>query len=265
MVDDTRITQHFRSDEIGFIEQVQGWIRQANDEYRPILTHFLNPRERLIAESLVNSEDDLKHASNGGYPDAEMQRMLIYPAYHEVVQADFELQVLQIVYPVKFAEIKHHQILGTLANQGIERNIFGDIVGNGDIWQFVVEQKMVDFFNLQIDHIGKVKVHLIPIKLQDMIRPDDDWESMTTTVASLRLDTVISTCFNFSRSRIKAHIETGNVRVNWREMDKPDYELAINDIVSVRRFGRLQVTEVNGLTKKEKIKITVVMIKNKKK
>lgn len=264
MIDDTRITQHFRSDEIGFIEQVQGWIRQANDEYRPILTHFLNPRERLIAETLVNREDDLKHASNGGYLHAEMQRMLIYPAYHEVEVADFELQALQIVYPVKFAEIKHHQILGTLANQGIERNIFGDIVGNDETWQFIVEQKMVEFFDLQIDRIGKIKVHLTPITLAEIIQPQDDWETMTTTVASLRLDTVISTCFNFSRNRIKEHIEAGNVRVNWREMNKPDYELAINDVVSVRGFGRLQVTEVNGLTKKEKIKITVAMIQNKK-
>ena len=265
MVDDTRITQHFRSDEIGFIEQVQGWIRQANDEYRPILTHFLNPRERLIATSLVNREDELKYATNGGFVDAEMQRMLIYPSYHVVEIADFELQALQIVYPVKFAEIKHHQILGTLANQGIERNVFGDIVGNDDTWQFVVEKKMVDFFNLQIDHIGKIKVHLTPIELTAVNQPTDDWEAMTTTVASLRLDTVISTCFNFSRSRIKEHIESGNVRVNWRELNKPDYELAVSDVVSVRGFGRLQITEVNGLTKKDKIKITVATIQNKKK
>lgn len=265
MVDDANITQHFRTDEIGFIEQVQGWIRQVNDEYRPILTHFLNPRERLIVTSLVNHEIDIKHASFGGYPDAEMQRTLIYPTYHTVANSDFELQALEIVYPVKFAEIKHHQILGTLANQGIERNIFGDIIGNGTKWQFIIETQMVDFFNLQVDRIGKINVHLTPIGLDELIKPEDEWEETTTTAASLRLDAVISKSFNTSRSRIKEHIESGNVRVNWREVNKPDFELALNDIVSIRGFGRLKITELNGTTKRDKLKMTVAMIKNNKK
>lgn len=265
MVDDTNIMQHFRADEASFIEQVQGWIRQANDEYRPILTHFLNPRERLIAESLVNRELEIHHASFGGIEGAEMQRMLIYPSYHSVEKSDFELQALQIIYPIKFAEIKHHQILGTLANQGIERNVFGDIIGNGDQWQFIVEAKMADYFNMQIDRIGKIKVHLTPINLEQINPLIDEWEEITTTVTSLRLDTIISTCFNTSRSKIKEYVETGHVRVNWREMNKPDYELAIEDVVSIRGYGRLKITQLNGITKREKLKISVAMIQNKKK
>lgn len=34
------VAQHFRKDEAPFIETATGWIQQASDEYRPILTLF---------------------------------------------------------------------------------------------------------------------------------------------------------------------------------------------------------------------------------
>lgn len=265
MIDDTNIMQHFRSDEIGFAEQVQGWIRQANDEYRPVLTHFLNPRERLIAEALINRELELHHASFGGIDGAEMQRMLIYPSYHVVKLDDFELQALQIVYPAKFAEIKHYQILGTLANQGIDRKNFGDIIGNAGSWQVIIESKMIDYLITQVNRIGNIKIHLTPIELTMLKQADDDWQEIAVTVTSFRLDTVISTYFNISRSKIKAAIESGHVRVNWREVNKPDYELTIEDVISVRGFGRLKITQFNGTTKRSKLKVTAVIIQNNKK
>lgn len=265
MIDNTKIMQHFRSDEIGFVEQAQGWIRQVNDEYRPVLTHFLNPRERLIAESLVNSELDIQHTSFGGIDGAEMQRMLIYPSYHVVKKDDFELQALQISYPTKFAEIKHYQILGTLANQGIDRKIFGDIIGNDGQWQVIVENKMVDYLVTQVNHIGKIKIQLTPIELTLLNQADDEWQEITTTVTSFRLDTVVANCFNISRSKIKTAIEGGQIRINWQEINKPDYELAVEDVISVRGFGRLKITQFNGVTKKSKLKVTAVIIQNNKK
>lgn len=82
------IAQHFRKEEAAFIESATGWIQQANDEYRPILTHFLNPRQQYILETLVNRETDVKLRQNGGYPGAEMQRGLIYPDYFETSDSD---------------------------------------------------------------------------------------------------------------------------------------------------------------------------------
>lgn len=48
------VKQHFRPDEAPFIDEVQGWIATATSEYRPVLTEFLNPRQRFIASTLVN-------------------------------------------------------------------------------------------------------------------------------------------------------------------------------------------------------------------
>jgi RNA-binding protein YlmH len=51
------------------------------------------------------------------------------------------------------------------------------------------------------------------------------------------------------------------VKVNWATINKPDYILAVNDLISVRHYGRLKLNELNGLTKKDKWRLTMAVIK----
>ncbi|MBC6499406.1 hypothetical protein H7R52_13270 [Weissella confusa] len=72
---------------------------RSSDEYRPVLTNFLNPRQRYILETLVNQHDELKIAHSGGYTDAESARSLIAPDYYDVQQDDFEIAAIRRVMP----------------------------------------------------------------------------------------------------------------------------------------------------------------------
>ena len=80
MTDEENIKQHFRPDEAPLIAQVEDWLNMAADQYRPILTDFLNPRQVYIAQTLTNRRDDVKMRANGGWEHAEMQRILFYPS-----------------------------------------------------------------------------------------------------------------------------------------------------------------------------------------
>ncbi|MFZ2876943.1 MAG: S4 domain-containing protein, partial [Enterococcus aquimarinus] len=91
--------------------------------------------------------------------------------------------------------------------------------------------------------------------------PKDGWTQEKETVSSLRLDTVISTVFNISRQRSKQLIESGKIKVNWVESERPDFMLDLLDIVSIRGFGRLQIQSIEGKTKKEKIKLTLGVLR----
>ncbi|TYC50123.1 RNA-binding protein [Weissella muntiaci] len=256
------VFQHFRPSEKTFIEIAQGQIRQVLDEYRPVLTKFLNPRERFILETLVNSYDELKLLHNGGNASAEMARGLIYPSYYEPTVADFELAAIEISYPAKFAELHHSTIMGALIHNGLERDAFGDVIGTDDgHWQFVSTTAMVSYIETTMDHIGKTKVRFIPIDLSDLQTAQDDWETLEMTVSSLRLDNIVANGYNVSRAHAKELVERGQVRVNWTTVDRPDYSLAINDMISVRKFGRIKIVAENGLTKKEKWRVTLSVIK----
>ncbi|WP_338210466.1 RNA-binding protein [Lactiplantibacillus paraxiangfangensis] len=257
------LKQHFRDSEAPFIEQVTGWLRQAADQYRPILTAFLNPRQVYIAQTMVNQLDDVRMRAFGGYPGAELQRILFYPSYYQPEEADFQITLYNIVYPLKFATLKHGQILGTLANSGVERDVFGDIVSDGDDWQFFCENEMAQYFDDQIDHFGKTKVHLTAIPVANALVPENDWESVTTTVSSLRADSVVKAAFNLSRHHAKELIEGKQVRLNWADLPKADYELALLDMLSVTHYGRVQLAEIGGETKKDRLRITLNIIHSK--
>lgn len=261
MAADTQVIQHFRPEEASFISEAQTWIATAGSEYRPYLTGFLNPRQLYILQTLVNAEDGLKAHANGGYPNAEQQRALIFPDYYTPQIDDFELQLLEIIYPTKFAELHHSDILGTLANLGIDTSIFGDIITDGSIWQVVVAASMTAFFKTQVERIGKIKVHLSERSLADALLPQVDWERLPELVTSLRLDTVIAAAFNLSRNRAKGLVEAGDIRLNWMTNMHADTALEAGDMVSVRHFGRVRLDALNGKTRKDKLKIDLSVVR----
>ena len=257
---DENITQHFRPEEAPFIATVGNWIQQVRDEYRPVLTHFLNPRQVYVASTLARHED-IPVRFDGGYAGAEMQRALFYPDYYEPTATDFELSLVRVDYPIKFATLHHSQILGTLLGSGIEREIIGDILTDGQTWQLVTETNMEAYLTGQVDRIGRVKARLVTTDWESRIQPMDEWTPETATLSSLRLDNIVGTGFHLSRHRAKELIEAGKIRVNWADTEKPDYELAVADLVSVRGFGRIRLDEVTGRTKKEKIRVILAVLK----
>lgn len=259
------IMQHFRSEEAPFVEEATGWIQEVRDQNRFILTNFLNPREKFILTTLVNRLDEIKIQSFGGYLGAEMSRSLIFPDYFVPEQQDFNVTLLEIQYPIKFARIHHRNVLGTIANMGIERNTFGDIISNGEDWQFFVKSEMVDFFLSQVGKIGNIKVRLIEKELNEAIEPDNDWESGTTTVASVRVDAIVAEGFHISRNHAKELIEERKVQLNWKLHQRPDFELVENDLLSVRGYGRIRLDSIEGKTKKDKIRVLLSIISSKKK
>lgn len=254
------IKQHFRPNEAPFIDQVTDWINTTLGQYRPVLTSFLNPRQRYIAQTLVNREDGVKLKSDGGWSGAEMQRLLFYPSYYQPTTADFELTVLEVNYPIKFIELHHRQIMGTLIGEGLERNAFGDILGDNGRWQVVVSETMAKYLRTNIHHIGRAKIKWDSVTEDEVLHPVEEWEELATTVSSLRLDSIVAAGFNYSRNRAKQLVEHGQVRLNWEEVIRPDEEVVVHDLISVRHGGRIRVDADNGQTRKNKEKVVLSVV-----
>ncbi|BAO06421.1 RNA-binding protein [Enterococcus mundtii] len=252
---DANVYQHFRVDERSFIDSVGDWIEQVQSQYAPYLTEFLDPRQCYILETLIRQNSDLRFQLYGGYEQAERKRCLIFPDYYEPVDEDFEMSLYEVHYPSKFANLSHGKILGTLVGTGIKRSYFGDIISDDERWQVFIANEVDHFVVNQVTKIGKVAVRLEEIKYTDMVLPKDSWMQERGTVTSLRLDTVISEIYNISRQRSKQLIEAGKVKVNWTENTKPDFLLELLDIVSIRGYGRIQIQDLEGKTKKDKCRV----------
>lgn len=263
MTDLNNLLQHYRKQELTFINQVLDWISQVALEYRPYLTGFLDPRQQLIVQQLVHQQNDLAVQFFGGYQTAEKKRAYISPDYFEPTMTDFELALIQIDYPTKFLTLSHGKILGTLINNGLDRSVFGDIITDTQQvnWQFWVSQKMQPYLLQNIGHFGKVKVKLKPIEAQEMLKPLDAWQEEQLLVSSLRLDNLLAGVFNISRQRAKQLIQNSQVKLNWQVFQKADFIVALEDMISARGFGRIQLKSIDGQTKKEKFRLTLKVLR----
>lgn len=258
------IFQHFRKEEQQFIEQVSGWMNEVEDRYTPKLTDFLDPRERFIVQSLLGSSE-IRVESRGVFPDAERQRVLLYPSYYEPTAEDFNITVFELKYPVKFVTLRHPDVLGSLMSVGLDRSKFGDIRIDGERIQFAVADEVSLYLQTNFVSAAKVKVHLIEVEdTADMITVTEEWLEESHTVSSMRLDTVVSSVYNISRQKASALIHGGKVKVNWTVQEQPSFELHESDMISSRGFGRIKVLMIEGRTKKDKIRLQIGRLEQRK-
>jgi RNA-binding protein YlmH len=255
------VYQHFRKDEHPFVDAVSEMMETVESQYAPHLTEFLDPRQAFILESLVGQNGELNFKFFGGYGSAERRRAMIYPTYFEPTQEDFEIAIYEIVYPMKFSTLSHGKILGSLLSVGIRRDYFGDIVSDGERWQIFLAKETENYVTNQVDKIGKISVRLEERDYTDIIVPKDEWEVEGTTISSLRLDNLIANVYNISRTRAKQMIDAKKVKVNWTEETRSDFQVDLLDVISVRGFGRIQLQVVEGKTKKDKIRVTLGVLR----
>ncbi|GEL13030.1 RNA-binding protein S4 [Lapidilactobacillus concavus] len=259
---DSAVFQHFRPEERPFIERINDWRNQAMNEYRPILTNFLDPRQIFLIETVVGKVDDsFRYWQDGGYNQSERRRVIFAPGYFTPESQDYHIQLFEIKYPVKFATLSHGRILGTLINSGVDRSQFGDIITDGETWQFFGVESMASFFEEQIVKIGSINVRVEPVPILDAVKPVVDWQEESIVATSMRLDTIISETFNISRQRAKELVEDQRVQVNWSVNQHPDFQVDLLDMLSVRKFGRVQVLDVLGRTRKERYKLKIATLR----
>ena len=254
------IYQHYRPQEYAFIDQVLGWCLQVQDRYTPFVTAFLTPREQTITQQLVSRYDDLSVGFFGGHKTAERQKAIIYPEYFEPKESDYHLALVEIEYPRKFNTLSHPQVLGTLMSLGIERERLGDIITNGADWQFFIDETLVDYVKQQIDKIGQMGVKLNQLSSSKVLTPNIYWIEETAIVTSLRIDALISSVYNFSRQQAKTLIERGDVKLNFMTIERINEEVALNDMISVRRQGRFKVQSLEGVTRKDNLRVSILKL-----
>jgi RNA-binding protein YlmH len=143
---------------------------------------------------------------------------------------------------------------------GIERCVIGDIAVTDDHTAVLfVKAAMAEYLTTALERIGSDKVHIRPLPDEEAIQTPDTrrWEMFSDTVASLRLDGIVSAATNLSRDRAKQLVSGGFVDVDFRPCDAPDTELTAGTYLSIRGHGRYLFSDVDGTSKKGRIRIRI--------
>jgi RNA-binding protein YlmH len=251
------IYQHFRPEEREYIDQVLQWKDYVESTYSSKLTDFLDPREQHILKVLIGENGSIKYKLFGGTSEGERKRALIMPDYLVPDEDDFQINLFEIDYPVKFVSIEHPQVLGSLMSLGLKRGKFGDILMKDGRVQFFASTEISGYIINNLESIGRASIRLKALSLKEAIAVDEMWMEQDITVSSLRLDTIISGIHHISRQKSQLFIQQGLIKVNWTAIENPSFECAEGDLLSARGFGRVKILSIEGRTKKDKWRIVV--------
>lgn len=238
---------------------------------------FLNPRERFIIENqqgalFANDDSSPLCFFWGGYPSAERVMLCFMPAYlrysigdGDTPQSALRDEISGAMTPIKiktsgYVKLAHRDFLGALIGLGIERTAMGDIIVDADGAVVFAAPSVAQLIKNELTYIGRDK-----IKTQDIVLPDNfdyerEFERVSGTVASPRLDAVLSELARTSRENAKSLISEGIVEHNHFTAVHPDREVTNGDIISVRKKsgikgGKFIVDSVDTLSSKGRVRL----------
>ena len=222
----------------------------------PANTCFLSPRELEMARYLFGDEPGL--TSFGGYEDAERKMLIFLPEYLEE-DSLFDNAPLVCLRARFFEEdtLSHRDFLGALMGAGIARETVGDICVGKGCCDFFVTAEIASYVEQNFLSAGRTRVHMEQIPLREAQIPEPELKEIKDTVASLRLDSIISSGFRIGRSLAAQHIHAGKASIDGLPCDKPDKLVSEGMKISVRGLGKIKLHCVNGRTKKDRISVVI--------
>ena len=223
----------------------------------PSNSPFLSPRELEMARLLLGEPEGLYRF--GGHEGAE-RRMLVYlPEYLEesyLMEEDSPVVCLRAVFYEGDCPT-HRDFLGALMGAGVARETVGDIcVGKGSC-DFFVTREIAPYLLQSFDSAGRTKFRLSQVPLNEAQIPEPEVKIIKDTLASIRLDAVISSGFRVGRSAAAEYVSAGRAAINGLPCTKSDKSVSEGDTVSVRGMGKIKLAQVNGQTKKGRISVLI--------
>lgn len=213
---------------------------------------FLTPAEIARLDLAFKDEENIEFF--GGYKDAERKIMSFSPFYN-YGEKDYPITAVKI-YTKDKKVFSHRDYLGSVLSLGIKREKIGDIIICETYAVCFCQSDIAEFllYNLKKIAHSNIIVEILEENCYNFIK---QFKEVNVTVASLRLDAVVSAFTKKSRAISAELIKKGIVNVNYLPVLNVSHIVKDGDILSAKGFGKAQIITDNTLTKKGRINITV--------
>lgn len=215
-------------------------IHQMDQIERGKSSGFLNLQEQKILKQLL----DKNHISYQVYSYFGHQDRVIYSKTRP------KISLLEIKTD---ALLTHQMLLGSFFSLQLDSKILGDFIQYENRYYMYVDAKYKDYLLENFRQVGRYPVTLKVAHLHDL----DDYQpalaSHILLVSSYRLDHIVSQITGFSRSKVKELFHEEWIRYMDETVLTGSMNVKEGDIFSIRKFGKYQVGECQGKTKKNRI------------
>ena len=224
-------------------------------------SYFLDERQQTVAERCLKKEKFSRYGFFGGFSDAQRKMLILLPADISIENAiereEVPISYLKVAYGVA-DKITHRDILGSMIGAGIRRESIGDILIFEGFCEIIVERSVVSYLLSNFERVGRYRCSgVTEIAQDDILIPRENTKIIKDTIASPRLDAVLSSAFSMSREKAAALVKSGRVAINHFECEKPDKQVACGDVISARGFGKIELSSIGGRTKKGRAVIEI--------
>lgn len=226
------------------------------------LDKIKNKEDKILFANLLDRYD--RYCKNGHFLSSnfinEYQELLLrkYFPFLEVYKINdlctksivsFSKDAIDILKITPAKDITHRDVLGSLFSLGLEKDTIGDIFIEDDCIYVTSLKHLSPFIIDNLVFIKNIPVNITLTK--KIVFTKNHLEKQRLIVSSIRLDTVVSSLANVSRSTASSLIEQKMVLVNYQEEGKTK-ELRKDDIISIRKVGKFKIGDIIMLTKKNK-------------
>lgn len=235
------------------------------------VSRFLTPGERKLAERWLSARGVQSRAVFwGGYSGAERACLFLLPDFYadlpDLMPKPGEDPALTLpdadaVAAVKitgsgFRALAHRDYLGSLLGLGLERDAMGDIcVQNGHEAVVFCLRKLVPFLLSDLQKVASDTVKCREYHPDAQFTDGRNYQPISDTVASPRLDCVVAALTNLSRENAQNAVRAGLVEVDFEPEERVDRLLEAPATVSVRGYGRFILRAFDGETRKGRLRL----------
>lgn len=218
---------------------------------------FLDGAQLAVVEDSVSFPYGFNVMLFGGFSDAEKKIVGVFPDWCEPQEDLFPIAVLRIKSSFS-GGLTHRDYLGSLLSLGIDQSKLGDILVDSEssAYCFVYED-IAQYICDNLRKIGNKGVTVTSISLDEVADVSRKYQRMELVCASLRTDAVVAAITKLSRQKASELISSGKVKINHRVTSDNSKPLSVDDLVSIRGFGRFVIRGEGGKTRKDRLHITV--------
>ena len=224
----------------------------------PRFTEFLDPGRCQYAMANLTSLEKfgIMTLADGGYPDAERKMLGFFS--ESGGPTNFPISKISVEYETKYADLSHSDFLGAILGLGLDRNVIGDIVMLPQSAVILADSRLEDFLLSGLHKVGRATVSAGLLPHDAYFYGLDNRVKDRLICTSLRLDNVLAVAFKLSRGDAAALVKSGKAFVNWQEANSPAKTVKEGDMLTLRKYGRVQIAEVVGKSRKEHFLIDIV-------
>lgn len=235
--------------------RIYDMINLSEKNYMPVYSDFLDEKQVCLAVKEFNQSGFKNYFFFGGYENAQRKILCVHPDYLIPEPQDFPLSIIQFSYRTA-DKLTHRDFLGAVMSCRIKREKVGDILVSDGLSQIIVCNSVSRCILNEISKVGRVGVK---VSLTDKCTavPVQKYHDIRGTVASMRLDCILSLAVGKSREKAVQIIKKDGVDVNFSAVFSPSATLNENDVFSVRKFGKFILREISGISAKGRYHITI--------